>query len=89
MLFGPASKELVDALWGVVSERHSTYLHRAVPIFFDTKPVHLAAANYVVGSKTEKLPPGWRSIHTDGGNALYQRAGGCAAPPPDWTMNLP
>jgi hypothetical protein len=66
-----------------------TYLHRSVPIFFDTKPVHLAAANYVVGSKTEKLPPGWRSIHTDGGNALYQRAGGCSAPPRDWTMNLP
>jgi hypothetical protein len=66
-----------------------TYLNRSVPIFFDAKPPHLAAANYVVGSKTEKLPPGWRSIFTDGGNALYQRAGGCSEPPQDWTMNLP
>jgi phosphatidylinositol glycan class B len=66
-----------------------TYLHRAVPIFFDMAPAHLASANYIVGAKTDRPPAGWRSIHTDGGYALFRRDGACSSPPHDWTMNLP
>jgi hypothetical protein len=66
-----------------------TYLHRSVPLFFDTHPEHLAAANFVVGAKGEKLPAGWTSAYTNGKYALYRRAGMCNPPPRDWTMNLP
>jgi phosphatidylinositol glycan class B len=66
-----------------------TYLNRPVPIYFDLKPAHLAAANYIVAAKTTRAPRGWRSVYTDGGDVLFRREGSCAPPPRDWTMNLP
>lgn len=66
-----------------------SYLHRAVPLFFDLRADHLAGANYLVGAKPEKLPAPWASTYSNGKYALYRREGGCDAPPRDWTMNLP
>jgi len=66
-----------------------SYLHRPVPIFFDMQGPHLAAANYIVGAKTDRPPTGWRSVHTDGGYALFRRDGTCTTPPRDWSMSLP
>jgi GPI mannosyltransferase 3 len=66
-----------------------SYLHRKVPIFFDVRPEHLAAANAVVGSPLERLPPGWRRVSATGKYALWERAGVCAPISTDWTMTLP
>jgi len=66
-----------------------TYLHRPVPIFFDTHAEHLAAANAVVGSLAERLPAGWKRRYTNGRYAFWQRLGDCAPPPDGWSMTLP
>lgn len=66
-----------------------TYLHRAVPLFFDTHAEHLGAANVVVGAPNERLPSVWSRGATFGKYALWRRAGACAMPPHDWTMSLP
>lgn len=66
-----------------------TYLHRKVPIYFEARPVYLAAANYLVAAKNERPPPGWRSVLNDGAYTLLRRQGDCSLPPEDWAMNLP
>ena len=65
-----------------------TYLHRAVPVFFDTEPRNLAAANYLVGGHEEKLPPAWHALDAYGEYTLWRRDGACGPTPVDWTLNM-
>jgi phosphatidylinositol glycan class B len=65
-----------------------TYLHRDVPVFFDSEPRNLAAANYAVGGVDEKLPPVWKKLKTLGTVALWRRDGACGPVPADWTLDV-
>jgi phosphatidylinositol glycan class B len=65
-----------------------TYLHRNVPIFFDTDPRNLAAANYVVGEGTLHLPAAWRKVSVHGKYALFHRDGECGPTPPGWNLDV-
>lgn len=64
-----------------------TYLHRNVPVFFDLDPRDLAAANYVVAGRDDKVPPPFRSVKVYGKYALFYREGYCGPVPPGWTLN--
>ncbi len=64
-----------------------TYLHREVPVFFDTSPRNLPAANYVVGGPAEKLPPEWRKLGDFRDYALWRRDGDCGPTPPGWNLD--
>ena len=66
-----------------------TFLHRNVPIFYDTKADRLAAANAVIGVPTSNLPKGWVRGLVVGKYALWRRPGGCSSVPKDWKMVLP
>jgi 4-amino-4-deoxy-L-arabinose transferase-like glycosyltransferase len=64
-----------------------TYLHRDVPVFFDTDPRNLAAANYLVGAHDEKIAVTWKRVAAFGSHTLYHRDGECGPVPRDWTLD--
>jgi phosphatidylinositol glycan class B len=57
-----------------------SYLHRNVPMYFDT--THLPSANYVVGQHDEALPLLYKRVFVYGSYALFRRDGRCV-PDPD------
>jgi GPI mannosyltransferase 3 len=66
-----------------------TFLHRDVPVFFDTDAKNLAAANYIVGGRDEHLPEGWAAMKVyRQGWTLYHRAGACGPVPAGWNTDL-
>jgi phosphatidylinositol glycan class B len=62
-----------------------SYLHRRIPLIYRFQTCDEAkAANYVIAANgNPNVPPGFKSVQTSGGYALYHREGSCGPPPED------
>jgi phosphatidylinositol glycan class B len=66
-----------------------SYFHRDVDLYPNLGDAEQRAANYLIALANTQPPPDYRQVGQEREFALYRRAGGCAAAPPDYRRELP